>query len=225
MELQVWLTFVAAAIPLLIIPGPTVLLVLSYAVHKGRNVTVALIAGVAVGHIAAMSASIAGVGTLMLSSPRALTLLKAAAVIYLVHLGIKFLRTPLEPSFTESANAAAISAAAVPAGRLSTDATAFSVRRVFLDITLVTALNPKSISFFFAIVPIFVEPAGRMTLQFTVLVATFATLAAVNTFCYTVLVRRLSRWTTMQSLLPKLKRAGGSCLLLIAVVTAMQGFL
>jgi threonine/homoserine/homoserine lactone efflux protein len=47
MPLDLWLTFVAASIALLLIPGPTVLLVLSYALSKGRNVAVALAAGVA----------------------------------------------------------------------------------------------------------------------------------------------------------------------------------
>jgi len=47
MTLELWLTFVAASTALLLIPGPTVLLVLSYALSKGRSVAVASAAGAA----------------------------------------------------------------------------------------------------------------------------------------------------------------------------------
>ena len=49
MELDVWLTFVAASTALLLIPGPTILLVLSYALSQGRRVAVASASGVALG--------------------------------------------------------------------------------------------------------------------------------------------------------------------------------
>ena len=51
MSLELWLTFVAASTALLLIPGPTVLLVLSYALSKGRSVAVASATGVAVGDL------------------------------------------------------------------------------------------------------------------------------------------------------------------------------
>ena len=57
MPLDLWLTFVAAATALLLIPGPTVLLVLSYALSQGRRVAVASASGVAVGDYIAMSLS------------------------------------------------------------------------------------------------------------------------------------------------------------------------
>lgn len=68
MPLELWLAFVAATTALLLIPGPTVLLVLSYALSKGRSVAVASAAGVALGDFIAMSASLAGLGALVLAS-------------------------------------------------------------------------------------------------------------------------------------------------------------
>ena len=62
MSLDLWLAFVAASTALLLIPGPTVLLVLSYALSKGRSVAVASAAGVALGDLVAMTASLAGSG-------------------------------------------------------------------------------------------------------------------------------------------------------------------
>ena len=67
MSPDLWLTFVAASTALLLIPGPTVLLVLSYALSKGRSVAVASAAGVAMGDFVAMSLSLAGVGALVLT--------------------------------------------------------------------------------------------------------------------------------------------------------------
>ena len=62
MSLDLWLTFVAASTALLLIPGPTVLLVLSYALSKGRSVAMASAAGVALGDLVAMTASLLGLG-------------------------------------------------------------------------------------------------------------------------------------------------------------------
>ena len=76
MPLDVWLTFVAASTALLLIPGPTVLLVLSYALSKGRSVALASAAGVALGDLVAMTASLVGLGALVLASATAFSLLK-----------------------------------------------------------------------------------------------------------------------------------------------------
>ena len=66
MDVQLWLAFVAASAALLLIPGPTVMLVLSYAVSQGRRVALTTALGVALGDFIAMSASLAGLGALVL---------------------------------------------------------------------------------------------------------------------------------------------------------------
>ena len=93
MPLDLWLTFVAASTALLLIPGPTVLLVLSYALSKGRSVAVASAGGVALGDLVAMTASLLGLGALVLASATAFVVLKWLGAIYLVWLGIKLLRS------------------------------------------------------------------------------------------------------------------------------------
>ena len=62
MAFDLWLAFLAASTALLLIPGPTVLLVLSYALSRGRPVALASAAGVALGDLVAMTASLAGFG-------------------------------------------------------------------------------------------------------------------------------------------------------------------
>ncbi|MBO6886262.1 MAG: LysE family transporter, partial [Marivita sp.] len=66
MSIDLWLTFVAASTALLLIPGPTVLLVLSYALSQGKRVAIASASGVALGDFIAMSLSLAGLGALVL---------------------------------------------------------------------------------------------------------------------------------------------------------------
>ena len=66
MTLATWLAFALASIVLLLIPGPTVLLVVSYALTQGRKVAVAMAAGVALGDFTAMTLSLAGLGALLL---------------------------------------------------------------------------------------------------------------------------------------------------------------
>ncbi|MEQ9261095.1 MAG: LysE family transporter, partial [Roseovarius sp.] len=91
MPLDLWLAFMAASFALLIIPGPTVLLVLSYALSQGRRVALASAAGVALGDFIAMTASLLGLGALVLASATLFTVLKWVGAAYLVWLGVKLL--------------------------------------------------------------------------------------------------------------------------------------
>ena len=71
MDLTTWMTFVSATVLLLIIPGPTIVLVLTYALTQGRRVALASAAGVALGDFVAMTASLLGLGALVLASATA----------------------------------------------------------------------------------------------------------------------------------------------------------
>ena len=203
MPFDLWLAFVAASTALLLIPGPTVLLVLSYALSKGRSVAVASAAGVALGDLVAMTASLLGLGALVLASATAFTVLKWVGAVYLVWLGIKLLRS-------------------APSAGLETmtpqkDATA---RSVFGHAAAVTALNPKSIAFFIAFVPQFIRPEAPLVPQFAILIATFVGLAAINAFAYALLADRLRRTIGRPSVITWLTRAGGATLVGMGVLTA-----
>jgi hypothetical protein len=92
MAFDTWLAFMAASTVLLLIPGPTVLLVLSYAISQGRRVAVSTAAGVAAGDLIAMTASLLGLGALILASATAFTWLKWIGAVYLVYLGVVLFR-------------------------------------------------------------------------------------------------------------------------------------
>lgn len=91
MSIELWLAFVAASAILLAIPGPTVLLVISYALGHGKRSATATVAGVALGDFTAMTASILGLGALLATSATLFTVLKWVGAAYLIYLGIKAL--------------------------------------------------------------------------------------------------------------------------------------
>src|SRR6201991_1072767 len=92
MTFSLWLAFVAATSILLVIPGPTVLLVVSYALGQGWRTALPMAVGVALGDFTAMTLSMLGLGALLAASATLFTALKWIGAAYLVWLGIKLWR-------------------------------------------------------------------------------------------------------------------------------------
>ncbi|WP_299851308.1 LysE family translocator [uncultured Roseovarius sp.] len=202
MPFELWLTFVAASTALLMIPGPTVLLVLSYALSQGRRVAVASATGVALGDFIAMTASLLGLGALVLASATLFTVLKWIGALYLVWMGLKLLRAPHSEG-------------------LDTIATSDTTPRKVLGHTAaVTALNPKSIAFFIAFVPQFVSINAPLAPQFAILIATFVGLAALNALTFALLADKLRMTIKRPSVITWLTRSGGVALVGMGVMTA-----
>jgi threonine/homoserine/homoserine lactone efflux protein len=95
MSFEHWLAFAAASAVMLAIPGPTILLVISYALGHGRRTAGATVAGVALGDFTAMTASMLGLGALLATSATIFTVLKWVGAAYLIWLGIKLWRAPV----------------------------------------------------------------------------------------------------------------------------------
>lgn len=202
MPLDLWLAFVAASAVLLAIPGPTIILVLSYALSRGRRVAVATAAGVALGDFIAMTASLLGLGALVLASAALFTALKWLGAAYLVWLGVKLLR-------------------ARPDVALGLDVAAdLPARGVFGHAAAVTALNPKSIAFFIAFVPQFLRPEAPLAPQFAILIATFVTLGALNALAYALLAAKMRDRMRRPAARLVLNRLGGGALIGMGVLTA-----
>jgi len=196
------MAFVAASTVLLLIPGPTILLVLSYALSQGRQVAVASALGVALGDLIAMSASLLGLGVLVATSATLFTALKWAGAVYLVWLGIKMLRSAGNTNDTGFGQQAAT-----------------SPRAIFGHMAMVTALNPKSIGFFIAFVPQFIRPEAAITPQFSIMIATFVTLGALNALAYALLADRLRRQIARPKVIAWLTRSGGIALIAMGLIT------
>ncbi len=203
MPFDLWLTFVAASTALLLIPGPTILLVLSYALTQGRQVAVATAAGVALGDLIAMSASLLGLGAIVLASATAFTVLKWVGAVYLLWLGFKMLRSAGQADLGDLAKGSDLPA-----------------RGVFGHAAAVTALNPKSIGFFIAFVPQFITPTAPMLPQFAILISTFVALAAFNALAYALLADKMRSRISRPAVLRNLTRLGGITLMGMGLLTA-----
>src|SRR5499427_10986092 len=92
MSIELWLAFVAASAILLVIPGPTILTVISYSLTHGRRANAALVAAVALGDSTALALSLVGLGALLATSAFWFTVVKSVGGVYLLVLGVKLLR-------------------------------------------------------------------------------------------------------------------------------------
>jgi threonine/homoserine/homoserine lactone efflux protein len=194
MSLEIWLAFVLASAILLIIPGPTILTVISYSMAHGRRANVALIAAVALGDSTALVVSLLGLGALLATSAFWFTVVKWVGGLYLLYLGARLLRAGITSS--------EVAAPAAPK----------SLWRLFANTYLVTALNPKGIVFFVAFLPQFIDPSTSVTRQLWVLACTFVVMATINASLYAVFAGSARKLLASSRAQRRFNMAGGSLL-------------
>ncbi|QGZ56008.1 LysE family translocator [Paraburkholderia acidiphila] len=189
-----WLPFAIASAVLVAIPGPTVLLVVSYALGHGRRYALATTAGVALGDFTAMTASMLGLGVILAASATLFSVLKWIGAAYLIYLGVKLWRAPVGEGDAP-------------------DTSETRTGRIFAHAYAVTALNPKSIIFFVAFVPQFIDPHTAMTSQIVVFEATFIVLATLNAVFYALLAAAARKVVRSPRVQRSINRTGGTLLI------------
>ena len=103
MSLEIYIAFVIAAEIILVIPGPTIILVVSQAIAHGRKSVIPLVTGVLAGDFTAMTLSLLGLGAVLSASAALFVLLKWIGALYLIYLGVKLWRTdPVGRSGTDA---------------------------------------------------------------------------------------------------------------------------
>lgn len=200
MTFETWAAFAAASSVLLVIPGPTVLLVVSYALGQGWRTALPMAVGVALGDFTAMTLSMLGLGALLATSATLFTILKWVGAAYLIYLGIKLWRAggALDaPPRTDAASAA----------------------KMLGHAWLVTALNPKSITFFVAFLPAFLDPKADFLTQMLVFETTFLVLAFANAFGYALIASRARRLASDPRAVGVINKVGGGLLVGAGVAT------
>jgi threonine/homoserine/homoserine lactone efflux protein len=200
MALETWLAFIVASAVMLVIPGPTILLVMQRALAGGRGAALPLVLGVAAGDLTAICLSLAGLGALLATSAELFALVRYAGAAYLIWLGVKMWRTPI--SF----------------GGLSAARGMTAMR----DAYIVTALKPKAIIFFVAFVPAFLDPAKPFLPQALVLIVSFVTMAAANALFYALVAARLSGKISRPGAWNGFNRLGGGVLMGAGIATAFM---
>ncbi len=204
MPLDVWLAYSLAATVLLLIPGPTVLLVVSQSLAHGRRVVPSAVAGLTLGDIVALTASLLGLGAVLAASATLFAVLKWFGAAYLVWLAWRIWR----------------GADQIAKGKTQLTLPQVSKSKVFRDAFIVTALNPKSIVFFVAFLPQFVDPAAAAWPQLLILGTTFVVLAAVYTAIYGYLAGSLRETLSSPRMMAGAQRVGAGFLFSAGVMTA-----
>jgi threonine/homoserine/homoserine lactone efflux protein len=95
---ELWLAFAVASAIVVLIPGPTVLTVISYSIAHGRSANAPLVAAVALGDSTALALSLVGLGALLATSAFWFTVIKWVGGLYLIYLGVRMLRSGTSPS-------------------------------------------------------------------------------------------------------------------------------
>jgi threonine/homoserine/homoserine lactone efflux protein len=200
------LGFVAAALVLLVTPGPGVLYVVARSVEQGRRAGLVSVLGLSAGALVHVGAAAAGISAILLASATAFGLVKALGAAYLIYLGIRTLLGRRSAANVE----------------VSTSRT---LHRLFRDGVLVSVLNPKIALFFLAFLPQFVDPHGApVPQQIVVLGLVYVSLALVTDSGYALLASRLRGWLGTRGLHGPLPRyLCGSVYLGLGISTALTG--
>lgn len=194
MTFEIWLAFVAASTALVLIPGPTVLLVVSYALGQGWRAALPMAVGVALGDFTAMSLSVLGIGALLMASATLFTVVKWIGAAYLVYLGMKLFR-----------------AGGTLNAEPKTDAS--SALRMGAHAWLVTSLNPKGILFFVAFFPQFIDQHVAFWPQVFILQASFLTIAFANALAYAYFASRARGLVRSERVIGAVNKTGGAMLI------------
>jgi threonine/homoserine/homoserine lactone efflux protein len=210
-DISTFALFVAAALALLLVPGPAVIYVVARSVEGGRLTGLVSVLGVELGTLLHVVFAAAGLSAIVVSSAAAFSVVKWLGAAYLIWLGLRQIlgrdggdeELPLSGGREK---------------RL----------RVFSQSVLVQVLNPKVALFFLAFLPQFVDPSrGAAWTQVVVLGATLATLGLFTDGLYALLGGMAGEWIRKQRAGMGLRRAGryvtGGVYIALGAVAAVSG--
>jgi threonine/homoserine/homoserine lactone efflux protein len=207
MSFNLWLAFVAASAVVTVLPGPSMLLVISHAMTKGPKKSLATVAGVVAADACLLCLALAGVGAVIYSSAVAFTVMKWLGAIYLIYLGI---RQWIFASKHGSSNG--------NMGRQKLCAS--DSRHGFFVGYVTTMLNPKIIGFFIAFLPQFLVSGYSWAIQLGILGATFLSIVFAIMATYALLAGRIRGLIYRTGVRRALDRAAGTALIGAGVITA-----
>jgi homoserine/homoserine lactone efflux protein len=200
MSLEAWMIFCVTETLLCLTPGPAVLLVVSLGMARGARAGTRAGVGILTANALYFALSATGVGALLLASWKIFFAVKWIGAAYLVWIGLGMLwRRGASNPETES-----------PAPRGA------GFRHGFLT----QAANPKSLLFFGAILPQFLDPAVSLAPQILVLGASSIAIELLVLCAYAQLAARGGRSLRSERARAFLEPAGGAMLLAAAAQLA-----
>lgn len=170
------LGFIAAALVVLLIPGPGVLYIVARSVTQGYQAGLASVVGLALGALVHVAAATTGLSAILLTSATAFGIVKAVGAAYLIYLGLRIL-------FSRQAIINVETPTPLPLSRL------------LIDGVIISVFNPKIAVFFLAFLPQFVDPGvGPIPLQILLLGLLYVALALITDGGYALLSGSLRHW-------------------------------
>lgn len=173
MDMELYLAFVAATTLLILFPGPAVALIVATSLSHGSRAALITVAGSSSAVAVLLGVTALGMTSLMLVLSQWFEVLRWAGVAYLFYLGLQAWR----------------SKAQAPNGRAVKKV---SAKKLYLRGFVVNATNPKTLFFYAAFFPQFVDPAAPIGPQLVLLCATFLTIATLLDSGYALLADGLS---------------------------------
>jgi threonine/homoserine/homoserine lactone efflux protein len=196
--------FVGAALLLLVVPGPSVLYIVTQSVSYGRRAGLASVAGITTGTFVHVAAATIGLSALLASSALAFNVVKYLGAAYLIVVGIRRL-AGLEPD----------TGGGMPAAR--------SHASLYRQGIVVNTLNPKTALFFLAFLPQFISEHGAAWSQILVLGLIFACLGAMSDGCWALVAGTLGEKLRRSTRFPKIQRyVSGSVFVGLGAVAALS---
>jgi threonine/homoserine/homoserine lactone efflux protein len=200
--------FAITAFVLIVVPGPSVLFVVSRGVALGRKAALATVAGNTAGVMVQAILVALGLGALVERSDAAFTAVKLVGAVYLVVLGLRMLRN-------RHALAALHDATEVPKG----------TRRIMREGFVVGFTNPKAVVVFTVVIPQFADPSrGHVPLQLLVLGIVFLTIGVISDSAWAIASGSARTWIARsRGRLEALAGAGGVVLIGLGLRLAVTG--
>jgi homoserine/homoserine lactone efflux protein len=180
--------FLLITLVLMLTPGPIVTLVISTGATRGVRAALVTVAGTSIGNAVLIAAIALGLDWVLRNALYLFEALRWAGVAYLLYLGVRAWRSSAEPS--------------APAGRVH-------FRRGFT----VALTNPKTLAFFTAFLPQFVDPTRPAALQLTVMCSVSVLLAACSDSCWAVASGLGRNWFLQPSRTRLLRRSSAVALI------------
>ncbi|HEX2891091.1 LysE family translocator [Vineibacter terrae] len=199
--------FIAAALVLLLTPGPAVLFIVARSVEQGRLAGFISDLGIHTATLVHVAAAALGLSALLASSALAFSIVKYAGAAYLIWIGLRKIFGRAEAADEGQA------------------LTRYSYRRLFRDGFIVNLLNPKTALFFLAFLPQFVEVSrGHVATQIAFLGILFAAIGFVTDGCYALAAGTAGSWLKRSRGYLKLERyVTGSLFIGLGVTAAFTG--
>ncbi len=170
-DASTFLVFTAATVVFLVVPGPSVIYIVTRSLEQGQRAGLASLAGVQTGALVHVAAAAIGISAILASSAVAFSIVKYAGAAYLIWIGIQKLRSRGEAAIEEREPA--------------------PITKLYRGGIVVTVLNPKTAIFFLAFLPQFADTDHAIAPQVLVLGVLFVVLATLSDGTYALLAGKL----------------------------------